>query len=246
MTNPFQQNPGNPYQGNYSASIPSGVLSTTPNITTGNTNTSTTVNSIAAAVTASKGSLVEIGSGGHPPDILAAAAAAATSITILTATSSTVSGTRVGVYNFPALISGEASAVTNTDTLESSYYVGSSGTGGVVCQTDFNNAVYCDLVFIAGGSFTPTAGGNLQLWFLESGDGGYSFDKLVSNTALARAPDAIIPLIASAHAAGDWTRANGIWMPSCPFKTVVQNEAGVTLPSTWGIWALPEGQQLST
>lgn len=249
MTNPVQQNPGQSFAGNFGTSQPSGILSTAPAIGTANTHTNTTVDTFGGGITtltAYKGALIELGAGGHAPDILAAAAAAASSATILTATSTTATGTALRVYNCPGLITGEASAVTNGNTLLSSYYVGNSGTGGVLDQNDFNNALYGDVVFIAGGAFTPTAGGYIAGWFLESEDQGYNFEKTVSNVALPRAPDFIIPLFASAYAAGDRAWAKGVLFPSTPSKVVIQNQAGVTLSSTWGIWALPEGAQLTT
>lgn len=248
MSNPLIQNAGYTF-----SSKPSGIIGTAPGSGTGNTHTSTTVDTLnfnpqttgPAAGNLRKGSLVELGGGGHAPDILVTVATSA-SITILTATSSTVTGTAVTAFNFPALISGEASAVTNGNTLLSSYFVGDNGTGGVLDQNDFSNAVYCDLVFIAGGAFTPTAGGYLAGWFMESEDGGTSFEKNVANTAPPRAPDFILPLFAAAYAAGDRAWAKGVLMPSCPCKILIQNNAGVTLPSTWGVWALPEGVQLTT
>lgn len=249
MTNAIQQNPGQSFTGNLTSSQPSGILSTAPAIGTCSTHTNTTLDTFGGGittVTANKGALLELGSAGHAPDILAVAGAASASLTILTATSATTGGVALRVYNLPALISGEASALTNGSTLTSSYYVGASGTGGVIDQNDFNNAVYGDLIFIAGGAFTPTAGGFLAGWFIESEDQGYNFEKVVASTALARAPDFIIPLPASALAAGDRLWAKGVLLPSAPSKVFVQNQAGVTMSATWGIWCAPEGIQLAT
>lgn len=244
MTNPIQQQPGQTFN-----SIDSGIITTNASFSgSGSTNTSTSVTGLSPALGSAfnKGSLVSLSADGHAPDYLASAASSgATSLTIGTAASGSASVT-VEVFQFPALISGEASAVASTDTLESSYYVGAEGSGGVVCQNDFNQAAYGDLVFIAGGAFTPSAGGYLLGWFLRSYDGGATFEKVVSNTALPRSPDFVIPLFASAYAAGDRAYALDVNLPATPFKTLIQNEAGVAMPSTWGIWLLPEGLQLST
>lgn len=244
MTNPIQQQPGQLFN-----SIPSGIITSNASYTgsASTTSGSTTVSGLSALTSAFNiGSLVSLSADGHAPDILAAAASiGATSITLFTAASGTTSVT-IDVFQFPALISGEASGVGSTDTLESSYYVGAQGSGGILCQTDFNNAALADLVFIAGAAFTPTTGGSLLGWFLRSYDGGSTFEKVVSNTAPPRAPEFIIPLYASAYAAGDRAYAPNIDLPAEPFKTLIQNEAGVTMPATWGIWCLPNGVQLAT
>src|SRR5215468_6806307 len=58
-----------------------------------------------------KGQYVQIGGGGHAPDIIASVTSS-TAVTLLTATSSTLTGTAVTVFNYPVLIGGEASALT--------------------------------------------------------------------------------------------------------------------------------------
>jgi hypothetical protein len=248
MANPVQQNPGNNYN-----SVPSGIISIAGANGTGNTHTTTTIDTLnfnpqtggLAGGAFAKGSLIIGLAGGHGSDLIVTTPTSA-SVTILTATSSTLTGTAVRAFNYPGLVTGEASALTNGNSLISSYYVGTQGTGGVLCQTDFVNAVFADLLFIAGAAFTPTAGNSLQGWFLRSFDGGNTFEKSVANTANPRAPDFIIPLFASAYAAGDQAVAEQVPLPAEPFKIELLNGSGATMPATWGIWGAPTGVMLTT
>jgi hypothetical protein len=248
VTNPVQLQPGSTYN-----SLPSGILSPAGSNGTGNTHTTTTVDTLnfnpqaigIGGGSLAKGSLIIGLAGGHGSDLIVTVPTNA-SVTILTATSSTLTGTAVRAFNYPGLVTGEASALTSGSSLVSSYYVGQSGVGGVLCQSDFINGAFADLLFIAGGAFTPTAGNSLQGWFLRSFDGGNTFEKSVANTANPRAPDFIIPLFASAYAAGDQAVAEQVPLPSEPFKVELLNGSGVTMPSTWGIWAGPTGVQLTT
>lgn len=126
------------------------------------------------------------------------------------------------------LQSTELNALTNGSSAVSSV----GGTSGVYTQSNFNNAQWFIPLFIAGGAFTPTAGGAISGWFLFSDNGGTNFEKTVSNTALPRPPDFVIPLFASAYASGDRAFgpiARGPW-PSC--KVLLINNAGATLPAT--------------
>lgn len=115
------------------------------------------------------------------------------------------------------------------------------GSSGKFSQTDFASGIWGLIWFISGGSFTPTAGGVISGWFLQSTDGGTTFEALVSTpsttvAALPRAPDFIIPFDAAALASGNIKFCSGLvklpW-PSC--KIVLQNNTGATLPATGNI-----------
>lgn len=140
----------------------------------------------------------------------------------------------VGTNGFIAtpfnLSSTELNALANGNTVASSV----GGTSGVFSQTNTVSALLGAAWFIAGGAFTPSAGGFISVWFLRSTDGGTTFEKIVANTALPRAPDIIIPLFNSAYAVNDvaWSQDPEVRLPFESFKVLVQNNSGVTLPAT--------------
>lgn len=112
------------------------------------------------------------------------------------------------------------------------------GASGVFTQTNFAQAIWGRHFFVSGGAFTPTAGGVLAIWYLESYNGGTTYEGAVaipSTTAMAlpRAPDVIIPLDAVALASGTIKPAGGFQkLPWETCKVVLQNLSGATLPSS--------------
>lgn len=108
------------------------------------------------------------------------------------------------------------------------------GSSGVFSQASFGNAIWGSVWFKSGGSFTPSAGGNLAGWWLKSPDGGTTFEK--STAAPPRTPDFIIPLNASAYSSGDLVFSSSlVRLPAPSCKVMIQNNAGVALPSTGNV-----------
>lgn len=128
------------------------------------------------------------------------------------------------------LESTELNALTNGSTAVSSVV----NSTGIMSQTDTAHAPQGAVWFASGGTFTPTAGGHLDGWFLRSSDGGTTFEKVVANNPLPRAPDFVIPLFNAAYAVGELAFASGVvvLLPWESFKVLIQNNAGVTLPAT--------------
>lgn len=234
------------------AAANSGYLSPAVVTGTGNTHTNTTLDTLSfnpqttgrSAGSLLKGQLLTLGGGGHAPDIIAAVASS-TSITLLTATSSTLTGTAVNVYNFPVLIGGEASALTNGSAVTSSYW---NNTGIFrLSPSDIDQGIQGDLWFQAGGAFTPSAGGFLSGWFLPSFDGGTTFETIIATPsstvpAVSRSPDFIVPLDNAAYAAGNIRYGQGRFiapLPTVPFKVELQNNSGVTMAATWAVMLAP-------
>lgn len=97
-------------------------------------------------------------------------------------------------------------------------------------------AIWGSLYFQAGGSMTPAAGGAVAVWFLRSPDGGVTFEKLVQNQGLPRAPDAVIPLYAVAYTSGDisWCQGGFVKLPWETHKVFAQALAGsgVSIPTS--------------
>jgi hypothetical protein len=127
------------------------------------------------------------------------------------------------------LQSTELNALANGNSATSSV----GGTSGAFTQTNTANAIWGEIAFTAGGSFTPTTGGYIAGWFLYSPDGGTTYETVVANTDMARSPDFIIALNASAYAANNIAQASGIVkLPWWTFKVFVVNHSGATLPAT--------------
>jgi len=115
------------------------------------------------------------------------------------------------------------------------------GTSGVFTQSSWSNAIWGSAYFLAGGAFTPTAGGYLAGWFLLSPDNGSTFETLISTPsttvlALGRSPDFIVPTYEGGAA---WANTNfrvqqGRYckLPWESHKIVVQNLSGAALPAT--------------
>jgi hypothetical protein len=236
------------------AAANSGYLSPAVVSGTGNTHTTTTVDTLSfnpqttgrSAGSLLKGQFVTLGGGGHSPDIVASVASS-TSITILAATSSTLTGTAVNIYNYPVLIGGEASALTNGSAVTSSYWNNTGIFRGGSTPSDIDFGIQGDIWFMSGGAFTPSAGGVLAGWFLPSRDGGTNFETIIATPsstvpAVSRSPDFIIPLDNAAYAAGNVRYGQGRFiapLPTVPFKVELQNNSGVTMPSTWAVFLAP-------
>jgi hypothetical protein len=109
------------------------------------------------------------------------------------------------------------------------------GTSGVFTQTTFGSCIWAEIEFIAGGAFTPSAGGYIAGWWLFS-EAGSTFEKTVSNTDLPRSPNFTIPLYAVAYAASDIAKSSGfVQLPAFDAKLFVVNHAGVALAASGNI-----------
>lgn len=112
-----------------------------------------------------------------------------------------------------------------------------NGTSGKFNQTSTGNAIFGRCWLTSGGIFTPTAGGNLSIWFLTSTDGGTTFELNPSSSVPPpRAPDIIIPLTAAAYAANNVVMSpprQNLWAETV--KIVLQNNAGAALPATGNV-----------
>jgi len=133
------------------------------------------------------------------------------------------------------LLSSELNSLANGAAATSSV----GGSSGVFSQSSFSQALWDSLYFVAGGAFTPNAGGIIPLWFLLSPDGGTTFESLVATPsatvpALSRTPDAVIVFDNAAFAANNirWCSGRRIDAAWESFKVVAQNLTGVTLPSS--------------
>jgi hypothetical protein len=196
-----------------------------------------------------RGQYLTLGAGGHAPDIVASVTSG-TAITILTATSSSAS-TAINIYNYPVLIGGEATNLIDGAALTSSYW----NSTGIFRQSpsDINQALQGDIWFMCGGAgFTPGLNAHLDGWFLESRDGGLTFDSVLQTPsttvpAQIRTPDFSIPLDNAAYVAGNTSPMDGrsvINLPTVPFKVRIQNNSKATMPTAWAVFLAPWAVQL--
>jgi hypothetical protein len=129
------------------------------------------------------------------------------------------------------LMTTELNSLASTNSAISSV----GGTSGVFTQANFVYGLAYEVVFTAGGSISSiSAGGNLSGWWIKSPDGGSTFEKTISNTALPRPPDLLIPLDAS-YSSSDLRFG---LIAACPWpsaKLFIINNSGQTLPSSGNI-----------
>ena len=94
--------------------------------------------------------------------------------------------------------------------------------------------IYCDVEFVAGGTYTPTAGAFLELWLLRSLDGGSNYEDGSSTVAPGRPADAFI----SVRAGTTITPRSGfpgLILPPSFYQAIVRNQTGATLPASGNI-----------
>jgi hypothetical protein len=120
--------------------------------------------------------------------------------------------------------STQLSAVTNGSCATSTV---------VVTQSTFANALFVNLQFQSLGAFTPTAGGFMAIWWDRSIDGGSTYELpftcSTTQPPFQRAPDAVIPFVASALANGNLVESTGLTLtyPGSA-KAVVWQMTGAT------------------
>jgi hypothetical protein len=114
------------------------------------------------------------------------------------------------------------------------------GTSGVFTESSTSSYLWGDLVFNPGGAFgsAPAAGGYLAGWFLRSPDGGSTFETVVATPsltqpALPRSPDFVIPIDAATGASGDLKWGQGRTpLPYESYKVLLQNMTSQALAAT--------------
>src|SRR5271166_2369523 len=124
------------------------------------------------------------------------------------------------------LMTTELESVTSGSVIVSSV----NGSSGLFTNSNTAQAIWAYLYYYPGNAgCTPTAGAALSGWFLESLDGGTTFE--ATTVALARPPDWIIPLPASAIGGANtivYRTSTLVRVPALEFKVLAQNNAGAT------------------
>ena len=127
-----------------------------------------------------------------------------------------------------ALETTELNGLTNSSVAVSSV----GGTSGVFNQSNTAQAIWSELFLTLGAVGSAlSAGANIAGWFVQSFDGGTTFEQ--SSVAELRPPDFIIPLPATTVSGGSIYKAAGlVRLPALPFKVMLQNNTGQTLAAT--------------
>lgn len=112
-----------------------------------------------------------------------------------------------------------------------------NGSSGVFTQTNYGSAIWCYIVFIAGGTFTPsTVPADIRGWFLKTDDGTNYETLITANADLPRAPDWIIPMDNAAFASTNRKSASGpVLVPFLDHKALCRTNLGVSLPASGNI-----------
>lgn len=113
-------------------------------------------------------------------------------------------------------------ASSNSNTLSSA---------GSAIDNSTDKRILADIEFLAGGTYTPTAGGFIELWLLRTLD-GTNYEDGSSTVAPARRPDLIIPVRAGTTITPRAGGAGRLIIPPGLFKPIARNQSGATLPSS--------------
>lgn len=128
-------------------------------------------------------------------------------------------------------------AVANLLTTQLNALASSTGNTLSTLGGAFQNTtgrIYADVEFAAGGTFSPTAGGFIELWFLRSLDGGSNYEDGSASVAPGRAPDIVIPVEAGTTITPR-NGASGLILPPAFYKPLARNQTGATLPASGNI-----------
>lgn len=101
--------------------------------------------------------------------------------------------------------------------------------GGAFQNT--NARIFADVEFLAGGTFTPVAGGFIEVWLLRSLDGGSTYEDGSASIAPGRPADLIIPVRAGTTITPR-AGVSGLVLPPGFYKPIARNQTGATLPAT--------------
>jgi len=126
---------------------------------------------------------------------------------------------------------------TQLNTLANSSANTLSTAGSAIQNT--NGYLYADVEFVAGSTYTPTAGGFIELWLLRSIDGGSNYEDGSSSIAPARPADIVIP-VRGGTTITPRSGAPGLLLPPGFYEPIARNQTGASLPSSGNIirWSL--------
>lgn len=108
-----------------------------------------------------------------------------------------------------------------------------SAAGTAIDNSAGQKAIFADLEFLAGGTFTPVTGAYMAVWFLRSID-GTNYEDGSATVTPPRAPDAIIPITIGTAITPRNNRPQVV-VPPGKFKVLAQNKTAAILPATGNV-----------
>lgn len=123
------------------------------------------------------------------------------------------------------VMSSELVSLASSVAVSGSSTYGSSNTG---------QAIWADVYLTFGTTATTVAGANYAGWFVNSLDGGTTFES-TANLPLARAPDFIIPVpVGTLGSSLSYKSAGLVRLPAGQWKPSLQNNSGIVTGSSSG------------
>lgn len=107
-----------------------------------------------------------------------------------------------------------------------------SAAGSAIQNT--GGLIYADVEFVAGSAYSPTTGGYIELWLLNSLDGGVNYPDGGTGIAPGKPADITIA-IRSGTSITPRANERGLILPPGFYKPVARNNTGATLPATGNI-----------
>ena len=133
-------------------------------------------------------------------------------------------------------------AVANILTTQLNSLASSSGNTLSTVGSSIQNTtarLYADVEFVAGGTFTPTAGAFVELWLLRSLDGGSNYEDGSSSAAPGRPAD-ITALVRAGTTITPRAGASGLRVHPGFAQPIARNQTGASFPASGNLirWAL--------
>lgn len=147
----------------------------------------------------------------------------------LWAAGSTTSGFNSGLTS-PSitLLSTEMVSLGSSGTVTSAQ----SGVSGLFTSSNTGQAIWGEIFVTLTTTATTVAGANVSGWFLTSPTSGTIIES-TATAAISRPPDFIVPTpVATLGSSTTYKAAGLVRIPALNFKVNIQNNLGITLPSS--------------
>lgn len=186
----------------------------------------------SSAVTSTMAALVvalsTLGAGGS---VTLSSAVTLTSVNTLWNSGTAFNGQYVAPFT---ILSSEAVSLASSAMAVCSS-VTSGTSSGIFSSSMTGQALFGEVFLTIGTTVATVAGGNVAGWFLQSFDGGTTFES-TTYVPVSRPPDWIVPITSATIGASTPYKAIGpVPLPALQFKVAVQNNLGVVVGTSSGV-----------